>query len=211
MDCEIEYAKSFGKIIPPVGQNQDQVGEGWTPRITIIVSGDTPKTAQALEDTCRSQGGCIILRSRDAPTQTQSTNLVLAGHHYPDDDKLWHDPAIRGDDHIPLDPLYLQDLPKGNIHAITFSACNSVHPLYSRPLAGLDRTYENLELIQGWRGTAPLDETFENGLVTSPDQISENIVVKETGNPGVRNWAYKDDAGRWVITEDGENIQQLGI
>ncbi len=212
VDCEVAFAQSFGKVIPPAGLSASDIGDGWKPGTTIIISGDTPSTAQGLESTCASQGGCIILRSRDAPSHTGSSNLVLAGHHYPDDDKLWHDPPTRsGEEHLPMDPLYLDDLPEGNVESITFSACNSVHALHSRPIGTLDRKYDELSMVQGWRGTAPITEPFGEEFVTDQEQISDNLFEKRGGKPGVRTWAYKDEMGRWGITEDGVEVQLIGI
>ncbi|MBT3835735.1 hypothetical protein HOD05_03250 [Candidatus Woesearchaeota archaeon] len=135
-ECEYEYAKAYGKVIPPAGKSQADVGKTWTPKTTIIMAGENPDTAQLLESRCRIEG-CIVVNSRDSPPSTKSENIVVTGHFFKDSDYFFREaptklsslaPAevLDNPDYNPIDTFNIVNMPEGNVKNVYFSACNSL-------------------------------------------------------------------------------------
>ena len=211
VDCERKFAESFGQVIG--------VPEGSNARTTIIITGDNPTSAEALEDWCEINGGCYIMNSRDMPETTSSEKLVVTGHHFGGDeytDEIWRDPdsAVKGT-HTPIDVIEYSDFPSGDVTGLYFSACNTVVPLSRddalEPVLGLFYKYENLEVVQGTTGAAPLVEKFKgnnpltSGEINLPDNLEEIKDLQfSTGDPRMPNhraWYYKTDDTLYYTTD----------
>ena len=208
--CEEAFARNFGKIIGPKGK---------TPTTTVIVGGDFADTVKSVETHCQLVG-CYIISSRDVPSKTSSTNLIVTGHHLPYTDYIWRDPPEAKEGHIPIDMLKFADFPKGDITSITFSACNTVTKDFFgfankgayKGVTQLKDNYPGLEVIQGWDGTAPGREILKEAA--RPEKINPQATAK--GN--LAQYIFKTSpeppkfarAGMYY-TKDGKNYQPLDL
>lgn len=200
-NCEEIFAKAFGKVIMPKGKR---------PTTTIIIGGDNAETAKSLQRYCKTNG-CYILNSRDVPPTTQSTDLVITGHHFEKTGYIWRDPPEALGTHNPIDRFYFDNLPSGPVKSITFSACNSVTG-ESEELEGLLKTYPNLEFVQGYEGTAPFYD-----FLKKPGRMGEvkpySWGKTELGMPkGERRWyVYQKPPGQWYLTNGAGIFSEVKI
>jgi hypothetical protein len=221
VNCEEVFAQNFGKVIPARDRSKK-------PATTIIVGGDNAYTAKGLEKYCRVEG-CYILNSRDVPPKTDSKHLIVTGHHWADTGHIWRDSTdvetvtewdevnqemVTSTSHNPIDRLYLDNsplsssqdsLPRGdNVESVAFSACNTVLLKKDYPvLQDLTDKYPALDLVQGWAGTAPLNENIKgNPNINNPDLAARSN--------GKRAWYTKSADGEWLITDDGRTCTNMG-
>lgn len=210
VDCDAVLAQSFGKVITDGGQ---------TPSTTVILGGDNSYTARNMEGWCRSNGGCYIINSRDTPTKISSEHLVVTGHHYVHENKIWRDDIAASDGaHYPIDKLYFNGiegsspydhLPVGeNVESVTFSACNTVDS-GGQGIHELSKTYPRLQQVQGWDGTAPFYEQVGE-LGKDIDTISDSapkVYVNSGGKESTQAYYFKD-GDDWLYTRDGITCQR---
>lgn len=207
VDCERKFAENFGKIIPPGAAKAST---------TVIIAGENAYTAQTLYNHCKKYGGCYILNSRDAPPTTDSSHLVVTGHHggagY-----LYRDKT--GENPMPIDKLYMscetgtspfsclpKESAKNPVKTITFSACNTIAaaPEQSPMLSALSEAYKGAQSIQGSNGKAPLHEGI-NAIPTSEGELKKQ--AREYGN-GKRAWYVKQKDGSWKFTDGKTEVKE---
>ena len=204
LDCERVFAEAFGRVILP--------SDGSKPKSLIIIAGDGVHSAQSLQSRCQKEG-CYIVNSRDVPPTTTAENLYLTGHHYPGTAYLWKDQKtvnrLEGDSHLPIDKLYFSVdptggekhfnvLPEGNVKRVIFSSCNTALETEEIVLQTLEKKYPDLEMVQGWSGKAPLDETIEADTLSTLKPLGNNLgerawyVKVGKDDRGIKQWAWTD-------------------
>jgi hypothetical protein len=201
--CEQTFAENFGKVVLEGDQE---------PQTTVVVAGDNAETARNMESWCRSNGGCYIVSSRDVPLTTQSTNLIVTGHHWEHDTYIWRDPEVTENGyHNPIDVIHIEEptegtgilfdhLPTGQIENVAFSACNSV-----RHITPQESEYEDIE--PEWN-VAPifyaLENQYEDLQSVTGYHVKAPLVDHRVNSPEPR---LRSDMARIVRNEETDNFQ----
>ena len=238
VNCEKEFAKTFGKIVGPRGKE---------PQMTIIVAGDNANTAKSLERSQCKIIGCYILNSRDIPSTTKSETLVVGGHHWSDsrghesDRYVWRDAVdkekhINGwkdphtgkvhesfkegriptyNDHNPIDKIYLDGKADSGSKFASLPTGNVKHIEFSACNTGrsdetpLAKTIsKKYKTLKSVKGWNGKAPLYDN--LKKVSAIGEQInFQKRKEAKGSASLVMKDQSGNWVYTSDGITCQRF--